>query len=253
MGNNKHWYNKAFSSVKNFSSDFAYGVGLGSDAIRYPIHKARQGIDVIDHAIQHGSKIPILNDTLSLLTDNPLYAEALGLIHSTDKTLEDISKLGYDAQQAIGVSPFYSQQKIHNNFRYDHNFNMPQIAFDSGFVAARQDVARIRGEPQITGATDPSEEFQGPVSGGLTPSDVSHTRGIDQIGGGHIPASDYAQPSNSIVFDTPVSGKISIGYSSEFRGVVNPAPAFTPQVPPNYQQYLLGPTPVQTSPSQSVS
>lgn len=232
MGYN-NWYNKEYSSIKSFGSEFFRGVSEGSVYLRYPIHKVRRGVDVIDHAIQHGSKIPLLNDTLSLLTDNPLYAESLGFIHSIDKTFEDITHLAGDASTALRPTPYSNQNP---NWRFSgggaqHSFNNTySIPFDAGFVSARQNIAGQRGEPQIEGAYDYATSF-GRTNPPAQTSSSNHPT---------LTPSDHSAPAEATPL-TPIEyykpeGRIDVGYSSEFGGPTLSPTTIVPSRPGTVQR-----------------
>jgi len=125
------WIKKSFKTgIKQTYNRISNGVKTGFHAVHQVFKYAGQGAHYIDNLLSQSTGIPIVDDILSLVKDNPLYAEVLGGLDAVNTTLDDLGQLGTDADSLIRAGTGWGQQEMHasnpsNTTTNFHNFGSP--------------------------------------------------------------------------------------------------------------------------------
>ena len=66
----------------------------GFNTIRKPVRMVAQGANWLDEQLKHASNIPLIQDGVNMIRDNPVYAQLLGAITSADHKLDTVGNIG---------------------------------------------------------------------------------------------------------------------------------------------------------------
>lgn len=117
------------NSAHDFSVGFHAGFSVISSGNRY-LHQGVSSLKKAEEILKHLSNVPILNDAITLIIDNPEFAEVLSQINLADQVSGDVTKTLKDLDDIFKTGRFRAidstPKKISTNNPYHQGIGMPK-------------------------------------------------------------------------------------------------------------------------------
>jgi len=89
--------------VRRWQREILSDIGISVRFYTSPVHWAARTVTKTLEDLHHVSDVPIIQDSLDLILDNPAIVAAADLVTASSKELEDLEKLGADIGREIEI------------------------------------------------------------------------------------------------------------------------------------------------------
>jgi len=90
--------------VRRWQREILSDIGISVKFYTSPVHYVARKVSKTLDDLHHISDVPVIQDSLDLILDNPAIVAAADLITSTSQELKDLEKIGADLGREIEIS-----------------------------------------------------------------------------------------------------------------------------------------------------